>query len=481
MPLFMGLDVGTQATKAVVYDDEARRVVARASEAYGMLDGGGVPGRAEQDPAWWIDACGAVVRRAMEGIDHERVKGLGVSGQQHGLVALDADGHVVRPAKLWCDTESAPQAEELSAVLGFTLVPGFTASKILFVKQREPANFARTASVLLPHDYVNFWLTGEAATECGDASGTGLFDAARRDFDPQAARAIDERVPEMLPRLLGPGEALGTIRPEVAQRLGLSPDTVVAPGSGDNACSALGAGAVRDGLCVLSLGTSGTLFGCSSAPVVDPTGVVCGFCDATGAWLPLVCTMSCTGPLEELRRAFRMDHEELTALAEEEQPGCGGANFLPYLGGERTPNWPHATGAILGIRTGGLRPGALYRAAMEGATFTLMGGMQRFTESGFRPKELRLVGGGSKNRLWRRIVADAFQLPLRFPVEAESAALGAALQAGAVHSGTAVASYVERVGPELDDCVVAPDPSKKEVYKAAFQRHKEFGQALFGH
>eukprot|EP00891_Asterochloris_glomerata_P002943 jgi/Astpho2/2943/Aster-01085 len=503
MALHLGLDVGTQGCKAVVYDADQNKVVSRGAYQYGILQSN-VPGRAEQHPSLWIEGGIAALSEALANVDKAAVKSLGISGQQHGFVPVDKDGElvflclqVIRNAKLWCDVESAPQAKKLSAMWDWTLVPGFTASKIAWLKENEPDNFKKLAKVLLPHDYFNYYLTGRYCAEnkvklawrsprkpdavcvahlqAGDASGTGLFDPAKRDYDPTRLASIDSELHNKFPELITPNEAVGTLRPEVAKQLGLTPDVVVGAGSGDNQMSALGAGAVQEGTWVMSLGTSGTLFGLSPKPILDKSGAVSPFCDASGSWLPLLCTMNCTTVTEDVRKSFNLDHETITQLAEKEEPGCSGVNFLPYITGkqlphklgERTPNWPHSTGVLLGLRPGSLRPGLLYRAAMEGATFSLLADDSRETEDnslralscatgmkmmesyGLKAKELRVVGGGSKNRLWRRIIADSFQLPLVFPTEPESAALGAALQAAAVQSGVPVAEFVQGHSPPL--------------------------------
>ncbi|GMH33976.1 hypothetical protein BSKO_01810 [Bryopsis sp. KO-2023] len=477
MVLTLGIDVGTQGTKVIAYDCDDGRQICQASVKYGIMETT-VPERAEQEPQVWVDACFSAITQVLKSVDPKDVKAVAVSGQQHGLVPLDSDGRVIRPAKLWCDVESAKEANELSKKLGWTIVPGFTAPKILWLKHNEPENYAQMERVLLPHDYINYVLTGEYAMECGDASGTGLL-GADRNWDVKALHAIDEKLANMLPRLIGPGDAVGTLLGDVASALGLSDDVVVGPGSGDNMMSALGAGAVTEGVVVLSLGTSGTLFGCSSTPFLDPSGCVAPFCDATGNWLPLLCTMSCTGALEEVRECFQSTHQELTKLAEKESPGCDGVNFLPYLSGERTPNWPHSSGSILGLSPGSMRPGLLYRAAMEGATFTLLAGLRRMQEMGFKPQELRVVGGGSKNELWRRIIADAFQIPLVFPKEPESAALGAALQAGAIYHKIPTDEFVRQQGVPLEDTVLVPNPEVKDLYNNAFERHCRLGSSLF--
>lgn len=474
----MGLDVGTQGVKALVYDDSSREVVGRGAQPWSILDTT-VPGRAEQHPTAWVEGTIKAAKQALSQVDASRVRGVGVSGQQHGMVVLDAQDKVLRPAKLWCDTESAPEAAELSKALGYTVVPSFTITKLLWLKRHEPDVWSQVTSVLLPHDYMNFWLTGRKVTEAGDASGTGLLDVASRVWDPKLAALVDPQLSTWLPTLIGPDEAVGEVCHAVAQELGLGSGVTVSPGSGDNAMSALGAGITQPGEIVVSLGTSATLFGVAGQPVIDPTCAVCPFCDATGAWLPLICTLNCTVPAEEVAAAFRMSHDEITALAEKEAAGAEGVNFLPYLLGERTPNWPNSSGAVLGLKPGLLRPGVLYRAALEGATFSLAAALDTAVKLGLVPKELRLVGGGSKNKLWQQIVADVFQLPVRLPLEAESAALGAALQAAAVHSKLPVGQYVQQNQPPVSEQVVQPNPANKQAYADALARHMKLGQQLF--
>ena len=479
MPLFIGLDVGTQGTKAILYDDQNKAVVARASVSYGLLSND-VPGRAEQHPETWFAACQETVRCILEKTeDRSDIRGIGVSGQQHGLVALDEKGEVIRPAKLWCDVESNKEAAELSEKLGHVMVPSITLTKILWMKNNEPENYARMRHVLLPHDYINYRLTGRMCMECGDASGVGGLDIVKKCFDREVLDLVDPSLVDKIPPLVNSNAVIGTLTPAAAEALGLPTDVIVSPGSGDNMMSALGAGAVTDGTVVLSLGTSACLFGCSSKPILDKTGVVCEFCDATDQWMPLVCTISCTGVVEEVKRGFGFSHDELTALAEKEPIGCQGVSFLPYLTGERTPNWPHARGVLYGLSPGTLRPGLIYRAALEGATFTVLNGSKRMKALGMTIKELRLVGGGSKNPLWRRIIADAFQVPLRFPLEPESAALGAALQAGAVTSGRPVASYVQAQGVPIAPGILMPNEDVAAEYRDATARHVRIGTRLF--
>ncbi|MCH2107041.1 MAG: xylulokinase, partial [Planctomycetes bacterium] len=244
--------------------------------------------------------------------------------------------------------------------------------------------------------------------------------------------------------------------------------------------SAIGSGAVRPGVLVMSLGTSGTLFAQAEQPVVDPAGEIAPFCDATGHWMPLLCTLNCTTVTEEVRAGTGLDHEALTAAAGEVAPGCEGVSFLPYLAGERTPNWPHATGALLGLREGSLRPGLLFRAAMEGATFALAAGVDRLKELGVAADELMLVGGGSKNALWRQVVADVTGLRVRLPAEAESAALGGALQSLALAADAPLVDALRGQAVPLEDEAIEPSPEAQRAYQDALALHLDRARQLFG-
>jgi xylulokinase len=475
-PLFLGFDVGTQSTKALLLDAEQRRVVARSSEAHGLIEGL-PPGHAEQHPDNWIDAVTNTARAVLRGQDARRVGGIGVSGQQHGCVVLDADDRVVRPAKLWCDTSTAVEARELGRAFGRPVQTGFTASKLLWLLRREPANWARVRSVLLPHDYVNFRLTGRKTMECGDASGTALLDVERRAFDERALRAIDARLPAMLPPLLAPGVPAGALAPAAAALLGLPAGVPVAAGGGDNMMAAIGTGATRPGVVVVSLGTSGTVFTRTDAPVIDPRGLIAPFCSSDGAWLPLLCVMNLTGVTEEVKALTGLPHARLTELAAALPPGGDGLLFVPFLAGERVPDLPEATGTMLGIRPGSLRPGVLYRAALEGTSLNLAWGVERLAALGVVPAEVRLCGGASQNPLWRQILADLFAVPVVPVVEAEAAALGAAIAA----CWTARRTAGERVSCDevaapfvtVDEVRTArPDPASAPQWRALQQRFR---------
>jgi xylulokinase len=338
--------------EGILLDAEQQRIVARAAQPYGLIEGL-PPGTAEQHPDTWIDAITRVCAQllATSRIERARIAAVGVSGQQHGLVALDEDGRVVRPAKLWCDTSTADEARELSDLFGASVPTGFTASKILWLARNEPESWARTRHVLLPHDYVNYRLTGRYTMEAGDASGTGFFDPLRRSFAQVRAGMIDERLPGLLPPLLDAGEPAGRIDARGARWSGLPEGALVSAGGGDNMMSAIGSGATRPGVVVVSLGTSGTVFTHSERPVIDPEGLIAPFCASVGGWLPLLCVMNCTGVTEEVRALTGLSHAELTEQASLVPPGCDGLLWLPYLSGERVPDLPDATGTCSAYAT----------------------------------------------------------------------------------------------------------------------------------
>src|SRR5262249_41828026 len=290
---FIGIDSGTQSTKTILLDAASGEIVAGASKQYELIDG--LPaGHKEQHPGDWIAAVRETIKAALgkSGVDRASVRGIGVSGQQHGFVALDETDRVIRAAKLWCDTSTSSECEEIIAGLGGLdqtieavgngVPAGFTASKILWLKKHEPENYARLRWILLPHDYINLWLTGRKTMECGDASGTALLDVRNRKWSQAAINAIDPRLSEMLPPLLASDEIAGTLRPELAVEFGLSEGVIVSLGGGDNMMGAIGTGNVRAGVVTVSLGTSGTIYACGERPVVDPQGEVAAFCDSTG-------------------------------------------------------------------------------------------------------------------------------------------------------------------------------------------------------
>lgn len=435
---FLGIDAGTQSTKAVAVDAETGAVAASATAIYDLLPDL-PPGHKEQHPQTWLDAADKTIREVVAKL-RGPVRGIGVSGQQHGFVPLDERGQVIRPAKLWNDTSTAAECDQIMAAVGGrdrfialtgnALPPGFTASKILWLKEHEPANFARLATVLLPHDYLNFWLTGIQRMEYGDASGTALMDVRTRAWSRPVLQAIDTALESRLPPLDHSAKPHGPLRAELARQWGLGDgEVLVSSGGGDNMMGAIGTGNVASGVVTVSLGTSGTIYACSDTPVVDPKGEVAAFCDSTGKWLPLVCTMNVTVATEMVRDCFGMDHGALAEAAARVSAGSDGLLLVPFFEGERTPNCPQGTGVFFGVRPAVFDAPHLARSAMEGATLGLNYGLNRMRELGLRPREIRATGGGAKNAVWRQIVADVFNAPVVCLNQEEGAAYGAALQA----------------------------------------------------
>ncbi len=498
---FIGIDSGTQSTKTILLDASSGEVVASTSRAYDLIEG--LPaGHKEQQPAEWIDAVGQTIQSALDnaGVDRSLVRGIGVSGQQHGFVALDENNQVVRAAKLWCDTATNPECEEIIGKLGGLsqtieavgngIPAGFTASKILWLKKHEPQNFARLRSILLPHDYINFWLTGRKTMECGDASGTALLDVRNRRWSRAAIDAIDPKIAGMLPDLIASDEIAGTLWGELAAQFGLSEDVIVSSGGGDNMMGAIGTGNVRAGVVTVSLGTSGTIYACSDHPVVDPRGEIAAFCDSTGKWLPLVCTMNVTVATEMVRERFNLSHDDLSNAAASTLAGNDGLMLIPFFEGERTPNAPDGTGVYFGLRDQTYSIPHFARAAMEGTTLGLNYGLNRMRELGIAPHEIRATGGGAKSAVWRQILADVFNAEVVSVKSEEGAAVGAAVQA--------LWAYGKRMGnpasiEELCDHYIAldettrakPDAARARLYSQMQEVHdrvvRDLGAAFTAH
>jgi xylulokinase len=434
----IGIDSGTQGTKALVVELESGRVLGRGHAAHAMIEGL-APGASEQDPAVWVKAAEGSLAAALKQarIDAKRVVSLGVSGQQHGFVPLDARGRVIRPAKLWNDTATVRETADIIAALGgrarmierlgISLAVGFTASKILWLKRHEPGSFSKLATVLLPHNYLNHWLTGRAHMEYGDASGTGLMDIRELRWNEAATAAVDQELAGKLPPLSPPREPVGDMKKALAERFGFG-RVLVASGGGDNMMGAIGSGNVSPGVCTLSLGTSGTVYSHFDKPFVDPEGEIAAFCDSTGGWLPLLCTMNVTNTTEIVKSLFKLDNAKLERLARRAEPGAGGLLFLPFVDGERVPVLPSSSAVFFGLDRRTFDAAHIARAVMEGTVFNLGYGFARMKKLGLKPAEIRATGGGAKSRLWLQIVADVFGTPVVTLRETEAAAYGAALQ-----------------------------------------------------
>ena len=429
--LVAGVDSSTGSTKVEIRELTTGRVVASGAAPHPPT----TPPRSEQDPAAWWSAFESAWATA----GAPTVAGIAVAGQQHGMVALDSSGAVIRPAKLWNDTESAPDAgwcvKQLARgrvswadAVGSVPVAAFTVTKLSWLHRSEPASWERLAYVLLPHDWLTARLAGLApgayVTDRGDASGTGYWSPATGEYRGDILAIIDgdRDWSAVVPRVLGPGDAAG--------RWG---DAVVAPGTGDNMAAALGVG-LRPGDVALSLGTSGTVYTVSEKPTADPAGAVAGFADATGRFLPLVCTLNATKVTEAVRRLLACSLDELDTLALAAPLGAGGLTLLPYLDGERTPDRPGATGVLAGVRSDVSRE-QLARAAYEGVLCGLLDGLDALAAHARVDGRLVLVGGGARSRAYRQILADLSGRPVLVPHADEHVAAGACVQAASVVSG----------------------------------------------
>ena len=494
MSLFLGIDSGTQSVKAVVLDLDRGRVVAEGRAPHRLIPGLPV-GHLEQHPEDWVRAMDRAIRAALAAVERGRIRGIGVSGQQHGFVPLDARGSVIRPAKLWCDTSTTEECELLTRRLGGArsalratgnrFLPGFTAPKILWLRRHEPANFRRLRHVLLPHDYLNFHLTGRYTMEAGDASGTALLDVRRRRWSDLALAAIDRDLCEWLPLLIEAHQPAGSLRPELARRYGLSPEVLVSAGGGDNMMGAIGTGNVVPGVVSASFGTSGTIYAHADVPVVDPAGEIAGFCSSTGGWLPLLCTMNVTSVTEGVRALLGLDRSTFERVVAAAPAGAGGLLLLPYLAGERTPNVPLGSGVLLGLNRANLDRGRFARAAIEGVTLGMNYGLRRLGELGVRPREIRVTGGGARSAAWRQMMADIFGVPVVGMREDEGAALGAALQAAwceghRVGKAHPLRHYTDRVVKVAEATRRMPDRARVRRYAQLQRLQDGLGHAVAG-
>ena len=483
---FLGIDCGTQGTKALIMDRNGA-ALGRGYAHHDIIERQN--GAREQEPQWWVDALKTSVKAAMLSHTHAEVRAIGVSGQQHGLVVLDEAHRVIRPAKLWNDTETAPQNAKLVAAFGgplqwmerFGIVPltGYTVSKLLWLKEAEPENFARVRHLLLPHEYLNFWLTGRMRAEYGDASGTGYFDPRSRTWIPEVLDWIDGGTGHLraaLPELLTPEQAVGHLRSEVAAELGLPGNCIVSSGGGDNMMGALGTGNVKEGVVTMSLGTSSTVYSFRSVPAEDRSGSVAPFCSSSGGWLPLVCTMNATNVVTQTVELANETVAAIEPALRDTPPGADGLVWLPFLNGERTPDLPTARGSLVGVSANNFTRPHLIRAMVEGVSFGMLAGLELILQGG-SAERIMLIGGGSKSAGWRQLLADATGALIQVPAEEEAGCVGAVVQAmyaDAHASGAAVTfeSLATR-HVRVDDAKTAtPDPAKRDAYRAAMEAYR---------
>lgn len=439
MPLVAGVDSSTQSCKVVIRDAETGTLVRHGSARH--------PGGSEVHPNAWWEALQEAIAQA-GGLDG--VAAISVGGQQHGMVCLDASGEVVRPALLWNDTRSAPSAAALikeagqgsdeagrlhwASTTGTVPVASITATKLRWLADNEPDNAARTAAVCLPHDWLSWRLAGfgpgsgaeglaAIRTDRSDASGTGYW-------SPETGAYL----PEVLESTLGHMPVLPAVLAPLASDFATPAGALIGPGAGDNAGAALGV-AAGVGDVVVSIGTSGTVFAVADKPAADPLGVVAGFADATGHYLPLVCTLNASRVLDATAALLSVSLPQLSELALSAGPGAGGLVFVPYFEGERTPNLPDATGSLHGMTLQNFTPENLARAAVEGIVCSLADGLKALTDLGVSARRIILVGGGARSAAVQQAAAAIFGLPVVVPEPGEYVADGAARQAAGLLLG----------------------------------------------
>jgi xylulokinase len=484
MATLIGVDVGTSGTRALAVTVDGE-LVAEVTRPHELLTP--QPGWTEQDPEQWWQATKAVLAEVAAAAGGD-VVGLGLTGQMHGSVFLDAADAVIRPALLWNDQRTAREcdeitervgAERLLEIAGNPALTGFQAPKILWLARAEPDAFARVASVLLPKDYVRLQLTGERATDASDASGTLLLDVRARDWSGAILDALE--IPrEWLPAVHEGPEVTGALRDELADELGLPRGLPVAAGGGDNAAAAVGVGVVREGAVSTSIGTSGVLFAHRDAFAPDPSGRVHAFCHAVpGAFHLMAVTLSAGGSLSWWRERLGggADFDTLVGEAAAVEPGAEDLLFLPYLTGERTPHLdPHARGAFVGLTVRHGR-GHLTRAVMEGVAFSLRDGLEIMRGLGTPDDDMRAVGGGARSPLWMQLQADVYGRPIRRTVIDEGPAYGAALLGG-VAAGVFADVQEASARVRLRSEVTEPDSERARRYDELHEVYASLYPAL---
>ena len=492
MEHLLGIDVSTTAVKAVLID-AAGGLVGSASTPLALSTPR--PGWSEQDPEEWWEATvtSILTLLARSGVEPESILSLGLTGQMHGAVFLDAGGEVIRPAILWNDARSAKECaeivelvgeERLREITGNPALVGFQGPKILWLAEHEPENYSKVRHILLPKDYIRYRLSGELATDASDAAGTLLLDLAQRDWSDEILSTL--AIPkEWLPDVYEGPQVTGHVSSEGARITGLTEETVIVAGAGDNAAAAIGCGVVHEGTGLLSLGTSGVIFAPTDGPRIDQSGALHAFCHAVpGAYHLMGVILSAGGSLRwarDILSSYRSETDTYNAFIEPAKhipPGAEGLFFLPYLSGERTPHMdPSARGAWIGLSLAHNRD-HLIRAVLEGVAFAMRDAWERIKTLGVAPPTLRIVGGGAKSPTWREILAAVLDVPLQQLAVDEGAAFGAALLAG-VGAGV----YVDVEGAVTSTVKVRgvqehPVPELVEQYEEIYRKYAPLYPAL---
>ena len=481
--MYLGLDLGTSGVKALLID-AAQKVV---GAGHGSLDVSRPQhGWSEQDPTHWISACEQAISelKASHAKELAAVRGIGLSGQMHGATLLDGSDKVLRPCILWNDTRSHAEAAALDAdprfrqITGNIVFPGFTAPKLLWVKNNEPAVFGRVEKVLLPKDFLRLWLSGEHISEMSDAAGTSWLDTGKRRWsaDLLEATALDEK---HMPALVEGTEPAGTLRAELAAKWGMRAGIPIAGGAGDNAASACGMGTVGEGHAFVSLGTSGVLFAANAAYLPNPASAVHTFCHALPAtWHQMGVILSATDSLNWLSEITGKDASTLTDELGEDLKAPAGVTFLPYLSGERTPyNDAAIRGAFVGLGHESGRA-VLTQSVLEGVAFAFRDSLEALATAGTTLSRVTAIGGGSRSRYWLKAIATALDIPVDIPADGDfGAAFGAARLGLIAATG---ADPLEVCTAPATDATAEPDSRLRDAFEQAYQRYRALYPAIKG-
>ncbi len=506
--LFAGIDSSTQSTKLVVIDADQKKVVFVDSVNYdrdlphyntknGVIQTDRV-GVSESNPEMWIEALEILFTRlAASSVKVSDIKAISVSGQQHGLVTLDAEGNLTRrSSKLWndfstqeeCDllTQAVGGVDRMIEEVGNSQRTGYTAAKIFHMKRHEPEAYERTATCFLVHNFINWYLTGGkeggvCVMEPGDTSGMALWNPKTGRWSEKVIAAISPDLKKKLPEIKPSDATIGTVGRRLVEKFGFSPDCRVDAGSGDNMYGAVGTGNVRPGLVTVSLGTSGTAYTVLDEPYVDPAGEIAAFCDSTGRYLPLLCVSNLANGYNEVLSLFNLDHKAFVDVVGKTPVGNKGRLLLPWYMGERTPDVPHAAPIYIGFGLGEFTRETLCRAVLEGHVLNLYDGFKKMP---VKASEIRLTGGLSQSPAWRQTIADIFEAEV-VPVEGEGAALGAALHAAWVwkketEGAADLQQVVEPFVVLLEEQRCRPIRENVAVYRRMKQVFSDFSRRVRG-
>lgn len=481
--MYLGIDLGTSGVKTLIIDEDQKIVASAAAEIRVMRPN---PGWSEQDASEWIYAVQEAL--ASLGGGHRdaltALRGIGLSGQMHGATLLAADGAVLRPCMLWNDARASAEADEMDAegcfrdITGNIVFPGFTAPKVEWVRRNESGIFAETAMILLPKDYIRYWLTGEFASDMSDSAGTSWFDTGQRDWSGKLLERCG-LAREQMPRLVEGCETSGFLRTEIANQYGMTPGIPVAGGGGDNAATAVGMGTVGAGQAFVSLGTSGVLFAANDAYLPNPEGAVHTFCHALpGTWHQMGVILSAADALNWYAGIAGAEPVELTEELGENLRPPGDAGFLPYLAGERTPHNDAAIrGAFLGLRHGQVRSD-LTRAVLEGVSFALADSLAALRQTGTGLDRVIAAGGGSRSRYWLKLISTVLAIPVDVPADGDYGAAFGAARLGLIAAEKADPLRV--CTPPAISETIEPDRDLIPAFAEAYERWKALYPAIRG-